>query len=151
MRVAAFDPGQTTGAILVDVHKRDISVILGAWEIEWVDRLSIVPLLASMFTSSYGSSKPQSLDAIVVESFSLYAHKARQQIGSDFPSVRVMGIIEVAADLQSALGRIRFLPPSCKKGVKILHQLPITNSEHVKDAYQLARYYACTRPANENP
>jgi hypothetical protein len=134
MFIVAIDPGEATGVAIVsvDLHDHDVDSVLQTYEIAWDDRFSLIPLITDM------RKAPLLPNKIVVESFRLYPSEFQHQIGKEFPSVRVIGIIESACYLADMLDRIVLLPAHVKKNVKIRHDLP--KSEHIKDAYQLARY-----------
>lgn len=85
IRLAAFDPGETTGYCIIDIQDdgKDF-VVHKCDEIPWEARFSNIDYL-------FVEDAPQ---VIVVERFILYPHKAKAQIGNEFPSVRVIGIIE---------------------------------------------------------
>lgn len=145
MKIAAFDPGRTTGYCVVDFHDNDVGKILDMQEITWDERFRILPILAN---KSYGQRPggPFALDVIVVESFHLYNHEFKHQVGSEFPSVRVIGIIEAGCWNYDLLHLLHFIPPSSKKYVKVLNEdVAKCGSEHIKDAYQLARYWYATK------
>lgn len=135
--IIAFDPGETTG-VAVGQHTggRDFDLI-ESWEIPWERRTTVHDALEE-FRPNF----------IVVESFRLYAHKARQQIGSHFPSVRVIGMIELSAHLWG-LGELFFQTPSLISQVKIPRELEVENtfsgSEHRKDAYKHLRYFVLSK------
>lgn len=140
-RIIAFDPGKTTGFCLVDFHDNGVGNVAKIREIAWDNRFSILPLLGSLSLDG-----PLPIDAIVVESFHLYNHEFKHQVGSEFPSVRIIGIIEAACWQYNLLDRLHLVQPHVKKYVKIVNpEVAACGSEHMKDAYQLARYWYITK------
>jgi hypothetical protein len=134
-KILAVDPGLTTG-LAYGVHQggRDF-LFTRSEEMKWDDRFDLYRLLQEWCPS-----------IIVCESFRLYAHKSKQQIGSEFPSVRIIGILELSAHLL-ALPEPVFQPPSIRQNVRIPDEhLPrVQGSEHRKDSYQHLRYFVLTR------
>lgn len=134
MNIIGIDPGRTTG--YVETFRSDEGLeVLVAKKIEWHQRHSIIPLIASKV-----SSDPLVPTVIVVESFRLYPHEFHHQVGSDFPSVQVIGIIDAACWLASPRPEIIFQPAANKSRVQIHHKT-VPRSEHVRDAYRHVRYY----------
>lgn len=134
MNFIGIDPGRTTG--YVEAFRSDDGLeILEAYEIEWEDRFNLIPLIGAKV-----SKDPLVSTILVVESFVLFDHAFKHQVGSDFPSVRIIGIIEAAAWLANPRPPIIFQSASLKQRVQIVHDLP-KGSEHVRDAYRHIRYY----------
>lgn len=134
MNLIGIDPGQTTG--YVEAFRSDDGLeILEAKEIGWEERFSLIPLIGAKVVSD-----PLVSTILVVESFVLFDHEFRHQVGSHFPSVRVIGIVEAAAWLANPRPEIIFQSASLKQRVQIVHDLP-KGSEHVRDAYRHIRYY----------
>lgn len=135
-RVYAFDPGTTTGFASIDVAEDGKSfVLVRCEEIPWTDRLSD---LRNLF-----SDVPAHIH-IVVESFRLFPHKARAQIGSQFPSVRMIGAIEATVHMYGLkVDNIVFQEPGDIARVKVLeeHVTVVAGSPHKIDAYRHARLY----------
>ena len=143
MRVIGIDPGQTTG--YVDIHLNGSSwQVVDAQEITWDERFRLGPLLAG--TPSDNIVGPPLPDYVVVEQFTLYAHKAQEQIGSHFPSARVIGTLEAYMYDAGIIDRLIFQPASVRSLVKIMpaHEAILTGSPHKRDAYQHARYFLVT-------
>lgn len=136
MAIVAIDPGLTTGVVIATHNAGEIK-ILEAFEVAWKDRMRFPGFFARL------AQGPLPVDAVVVESFRLFPHKFKHQVGSFFPSVRVIGVVETACYLAGLDNAIHFLEPIVKKHVKILDPAIARNpSEHIKDAYRLARYWA---------
>jgi DNA-directed RNA polymerase sigma subunit (sigma70/sigma32) len=76
MKILALDPGKTTGYIL---YEPDTRTILERGELELFDRVDDLISLA---------------DFVIYESFGLFEHKAKDQIGSEFEACQVIGVIK---------------------------------------------------------
>lgn len=134
--VLGIDPGRTSGVCILRTHEPDRGFdVVKSYEISWSSRFEFLPLISSL---ALQCQPPQRL-AIVIESFRLYPHRARQQIGSAFPSVQIIGIVETAAFIAGVLDTIVYQPSSNISRVEVLH--PVGVSPHVQDAYKHARYY----------
>lgn len=134
MRLIGVDPGQTTGYVkLLHDHDGELRV-LEAKEIVWTARMELIPLIAASVLED-----PQVPTTVVVESFRLFPHEFHHQVGSTFPSVHIIGIIDAACWLANPSPEIIYQPAVNKSRVLIYHPLP--GSEHVRDAYRHARYY----------
>lgn len=132
MKLVAIDPGHTTG--YVEAEATDgVLTLTKVLQIPWEERFSLMSLLCALPLP----------DAVIVESFRLYAHKARAQINNDFPSVRVIGIVEAAAYLVDILDRVHFQPASIRTRVQVLpeHQEVDRAGPHARDAYQHLRFF----------
>ena len=139
-RIVAVDPGQTTGwaegtynPVTREWAFRD------AIEIAWEDRFLMRLLLAS----SNAGEPLLPPTHIVCEQFTLYKNKAQDQVGSHFPSVRVIGTLEAYLDELGILCDLKFQGASVRDRVAILpeHYDKLKGSEHKKDAYQHLRYF----------
>lgn len=141
MRIVSFDPGETTGfcEALVNPHDDGKFQVVKSAKIAWGDRFWVNQLLA-------GVDEAPPPDTIVVESFHLYAHKAKDMIGNSFKSSEMIGIISTYAHIQGLLERMVFQPASCMTRVQILpeHAPHLLESEHARDAYRHLRYYIVT-------
>lgn len=144
MRILAIDPGKTTGVVVAEIQDHEVTGIVQQFELGWEERFMLIPFIQGMRPEQ---GAPQQFSEIVLEAFRLYPHEYRRQVGSDFPSVRVIGIVEAAAYLAGGLDSITLLPAGVKSKVAVLedHGRVLLRSEHVRDAYKLARYYAITR------
>jgi hypothetical protein len=133
--ILAFDPGETTGYCEIEVlpDGSDFKVVY-CREILWHERLQ--KLREVLYFRN-------SVD-VVIESFRLFPHKAKAQIGSQFPSVRVIGTIE-AYCYTNNLGPevIKFQEPGDISRVAVLepHIPVVAGSPHKIDAYRHARLY----------
>lgn len=76
MKILALDPGKTTGYIL---YEPDTHTVLEKGELELFDRVDDLISLA---------------DFVIYESFGLFEHKAKDQIGSEFEACQVIGVIK---------------------------------------------------------
>jgi hypothetical protein len=153
IRIVGIDPGQTTGyvEVLCDPDSGEWQII-DAREIAWEDRFILKPLLtcSSVKFIADGPELPVEplLPAYVVcEQFTLYANKARDQVGSHFPSVRIIGTLEAYLDEYHILGRLMFQGASVRERVQVLpqHESMLGTSDHTHDAYQHVRYFIVTK------
>ena len=77
MKIMSFDPGETTGFAVLDTDTGSwMTGVIGLWH---------------TIDSLLDCHKP---DVVVFESFKLYPDKAHTQVWSDFPAVKVIGVIE---------------------------------------------------------
>lgn len=85
---------------------------------------------------------------IILERFKLFGRQStmKAQINSEFPSVRIIGIVEAFAFEFGLLNKIVFQEPNDRKSAQIPkeHWAAIGPSDHVKDAYRHARYFCLT-------
>lgn len=143
--IVGIDPGQTTGVCAADEQGDDFQVA-STWQIPWENRLSFFrALLCGTFAHDNG--EPLLPEVIVIEKFHLRPGRALEQIGSDFPSVRIIGIVEAFASLclpvqpllifqdPSVIGRVEILPQ---------HAEQLKGLIHAQDAYRHVRYYHLT-------
>lgn len=133
MIIAAFDPGETTGVVVAEWQSgRDFHLLL----------TGVIPWNERFFQTKY-ILRQYRPDFIVVESFRLYRHKAESQIGKDFPSAQMIGIICAYAYDTVGLEGIRLQPASVRSSVKVLddHKRMVGASPHIQDAYRHLRYY----------
>jgi hypothetical protein len=139
--IIGIDPGRTTGYVEALHNNGDLRV-LEAREIVWNDRMVLIPLIADTV-----SKDPQVPTVVVVESFRLYPHEFHHQVGSSFPSVHIIGIVDVAVWLTGKDVPIIYQPASIKSRTQVLDSLP--RSPHVRDAYRHARYYSVAKRFKE--
>lgn len=132
MKILAIDPGHTTGVVLGESEGRTDLKLLAAFELAWNDRFKL-------YEMAYYPA------VIVIEDFRLYEHKAMSQVNSDFPSVKIIGMMELVCYLTGTTLVTKM--PSVKNSVKILeeHKEMLGKSPHIQDAYKLLRYYAILR------
>lgn len=132
VHIVSIDPGKTTGVCAIRYKGKNSFEVLLSCEVSWESRYTLYDIL-SRYQPVY----------IVLESFRLYPHKAQEQIGSDFPSSRIIGMVEAYAQ-QLGLAAPTFQPAVCMQMVEVLPEhkgyLRMT-SEHRKDAYKHARYF----------
>jgi hypothetical protein len=132
-RVVAFDPGVTTGFVSANwIGGKDFD-LLDVEKITWDDRFGTVKNLLRFSTP----------DHVVIEDFRLYHHRMKSQIGKDFPSVQMIGIIQTYCYEMDLLDRITMQPASVRSNVKIAdeHLLMVGASPHIQDAYKHLRYF----------
>lgn len=130
----AWDPGVTTGICIIELLPDDFRVHQSA-TMPWERRFTMVPDILKWLQPKY----------IVIERFALYASKAKDQIGSEFPSAQLRGVIEMASVfVLNTTPHVIIQPASIMTRVEILERdAPlILPSEHARDAYKHARYFA---------
>jgi hypothetical protein len=136
--IIAIDPGHTTGvAIATNVHGTEYAAQAGI--VVWDNRHWFYRYLAE---------KHDQIDQIVIERFRLFNNQKTMnaQINSEFPSVRIIGIVECAAYAFGLLEKITYQDPAQRKDVRIPieHHAAVGQSDHAKDAYRHLRYYILT-------
>lgn len=104
--ILAFDPGETTGFVVMldDWPPNNNSVVTTS------NLRGEKEICAAYFTALDLAAHPP---VVVVESFKLFPHMAKQQIGSSFPSCEVIGMLRILAFLANL--DICFQPPSVQK------------------------------------
>lgn len=140
MLVIAFDPGEHTGyAVLEYGTGGSLDQFTGfhlveAGQIPWRERCASVKALLNR--------DPLQVGVVLLEQFRLYPHKAQAQIGSIFPSARVIGVIEAYAFEAGLSEKVDFQMASEMQRVAIRpeHQTRLT-SEHMRDAYKHGRLW----------
>lgn len=141
--IVAIDPGKTTGfcvlscpAGVIDPNTYDV---YQAHQVEWSDRF---------FFHAFFCAHRDHIRAIIIERFKLFRNPKtmESQINSEFPSVRVIGIVEAYAELFNLGDRIVFQEPNDRKSAQIprMHHAALGTSDHVRDAYRHARYFVLT-------
>lgn len=136
--ILSFDPGATTGCTIAEhVHGTEFQVFQSL-EYTWQDRFQIFNLI---YTNR------MSIKAIVIERYRLFADPTtlRSQIGSEIPSARVIGIVELSAKV-CKLDCIHFQDPNQRLQVGVLpeHKKLIKRSRHCIDSYLHLRYFILT-------
>lgn len=143
--ILAIDPGYTTGIALgenvcISPNATTFDVTL-ARELLWEDRFN--------FLTFFRNLPP--LKAIVIEEFRLFKHRATDQINSEFPSVRVIGIVEAYAMQFGYLDKIIYQRPAdihiggkAALSIPPEHKAMLAFSNHATDAYLHLRYYIKT-------
>jgi hypothetical protein len=141
MNIVAFDPGVTTGCVVAAYESGSTFLITRAEEIPWGGRFHGIKRILNFYNPEF----------IVVESFRLYPHKAQAQIGQDFPSAQVIGIIEAYAYEAGLLDRIRKQPAAARVKTKVLdtHKAALRSTPHIIDAYQHLRYFIVVKLPKE--
>ena len=134
--ILAFDPGRVTGFCRMTVDDKGLDfLIMNSFEIDWDERLATI---YHIFT------KAQEDDYIVVEAFRLFPHKAMQQVGSDFPSSQVIGIIEAMCYINQVQPKqVVYQVPGDISRVQVLDKdlEYVAGSPHKIDAYRHARLF----------
>lgn len=134
--IMAWDPGGTTGYTIGLWKPLTFEPYEVLWNgvVTWHNRLSRIRELIEEHQPT----------VTIVESFHLYKDKAEDQIGSDFPSCQVIGIIE-AYLYMTGLNLPIYQPAALlhKPPVQIPleYQPLIGSSEHEKDSFRHMRYW----------
>lgn len=138
--ILGIDPGYTTGVCLCAYTPgggptSELSIIK-ALQIPWERRL---PDLWALLDQ-------KAVERIVVESFRLRPGRAMEQVGSAFPSVQIIGLIEGFLYARAAPTPVTYQEPCVISRVQILpeHQLNLRGLPHAADAYRHVRYYVVT-------
>lgn len=128
MTILSFDPGATTGIAFYQLDTIQLyleKTLLGIWRL--LQRL-----------------EP---DTIVFENFALYAHKAKAQVGNEFPSSQVIGIVKLYQELNPQINIYKQPASSAKQLIsdKDLQLLECySTSPHTRDAARHLCYFLIT-------
>jgi len=140
MLVLGIDPGKTTGVCMLRVGET-LEVVM-AEQIPWETRKED---LWALFTATFreGLSVPL---YTVVENFRLRPGRAMEQVGSTFPSVEVIGLIEAFQFVTKNYFRLVYQEPAIISRVQILpeHASCFVGKPHAADAYRHARFFCVT-------
>lgn len=141
--IIGIDPGVTTGLCCLDFYgpgTQDFNVVL-CRNFCWNDRREITRYLDRMYYQ-------QGNIIVVIENFLLYENKAREQVGSNFPSVRIIGRVEEGLDRLLILDRMFFqMAGEIAKTIILPHHQEYVDTvkgdqlEHRRDAYKHARTF----------
>ena len=140
MNVISIDPGHTTGVCIAQTTPDSFEVVK-TLEIPWAHRFGgLQTLLGGTYTIQ---GVPLTPEAVVIENFRLRPDKAHSQIGQTFPSSQIIGIVQAFLYAAGYLEILEVQEPGQRTRVKILdnHKEMVSGSQHLKDAYQHARYY----------
>lgn len=133
--IMSFDPGGTTGVAVAEHSTGRDFQLLHSLEFPWQHRFSVFNLIYL---------NRAKIKALVIEEFRLFENKTtlHGQINSEMPSARVIGIIELSAQI-CKLNCITFQKPSQRLNVTVLpqHKALIKRSRHCIDAYLHLRYF----------
>ena len=141
--IVSIDPGGTTGFCSLyftgGVITPDQYTVQTALEVTFSNRF---------WYQRYFSEQRDQIGVIILERFKLFGKQSTMngQINSEFPSVRIIGIVEAFAHMYGLHDKIVFQEPNDRKSAQIpkVHWAALGPSDHVKDAYRHARYYALT-------
>lgn len=134
--IIGVDPGYTTGVCVIDnVVSGDQFNVIAAIEVSWSTRFEY---FTTLFSAHHGN-----VSAVVIERFKLTANDKmlRNQIGSEMPSSRVIGLVELECYryklpliIQNNYDyhNMRILPQ---------HRTIVGLSRHNQVAYRHLRYY----------
>lgn len=126
--ILAIDPGETTGCASCTAEGLLFS------DLKVADIVDLLKL--EQFVGWAMVGYPNCV--CVVESFNLFPHKARAQIGSNFPSAEVIGVMKYFAQRWDR--RLVFQTPAQKEVIKdsmlkdCFHLEVLPTSPHIKDA-----------------
>lgn len=126
----SLDPGKTTGYAWTTAYPDRLELIQTGL-IPWDDRFEELQKIVNAYP----------WDNVIVETFRLFPHKARAQIGSEFPAVQIIGIVEYLLWERDYLDRLVYQDPSTKKRTTVLPDDTPTNP-HMQDAVKHARYFS---------
>lgn len=134
MRILGIDPGGTTGIVLAEWSGsgREFAVVESA-AFTWEERFHL-----------YTYVERTKWDVVVMESFHLYGHLAKNMVGSDFPSSQIIGAIEATIHRsRGSLDDVHYQPAYVMKSVQVVpvHAEIVGLMEHRKDAYKHVRYW----------
>lgn len=139
----SIDPGGTTGVCTFaypgGIINPDAYTVETALEVTFNNRFWYYRYLAE---------RRDQIGLIILERFKLFGKQAtmKAQINSEFPSVRIIGIVEAFAYELGLLDKIVFQEPNDRKSAQIPQRdwAIIGPSDHVKDSYRHNRYYGLT-------
>ena len=141
--IVGIDPGETTGVCALETPRNGhVFQVVGVYQIPWEDRVSF---FRALFTGGIAQPDGYQLlpEIVAIESFRLRPGRAMEQVGSEFPSVRVIGIVEAFLSLCSPQPLLAFQEPVIIGRCQILseHEQLFRGLVHAGDAYRHARYY----------
>lgn len=144
MIILGVDPGQTTGVCMIRTTDENINNfdVLLAEQVLWNNRhADFWALLVTMNERIVPVP-----DIVVIENFRLRPGRAMEQVGSTFPSVNVIGLIEAFQYVAPISFELAYQEPAIIGRVQILpeHQELFVGKQHAADAYRHARYYSIT-------
>lgn len=153
--IVGVDPGATTGVCVMEalgpipamspqgkiLQVRWGMQILEAMDVPWDERFMLLDLLPDYRATAHKRFW------VVCEDFKLYPHMAAGQSWSDFPSVKVIGLLQTEMHMMGIDHRLIMQPASSRKSVQILDEYKpaLVGLKHAKDAYRHARYYILTK------
>lgn len=142
--IIAFDPGYTTGvAILTDMQRLPPPTLIrfnvhSAFDFDWNDRFDVIRALLT--------ANAINIDAVVYERYKLFPHAdaIANQIGSEMPSSRVIGAIEMKCADLGLTDKLVVQDVWQRDQARILpaHAERVSKNRHINDAYRHAHYYA---------
>jgi hypothetical protein len=144
--ILGFDPGGCTGVAIAEHSSGRDFQLVQSLEYPWIDRFKIFNLIYSNRTR---------IKAVVVETYRLFANELtlHSQVGSEIPSARVIGIVELSAKI-CKLDCLYFQDPGRRLEVSLLPEhkkligrstkYPNRQSEHCLSAYLHLRYHILT-------
>lgn len=134
--IISIDPGVTTGVVIArDLDFDKETYTISAYEVAWAARKNLYTTLQEL--------GPKALYALVIEDFRLYADKAKDQINSDFPAVKMIERVTVYAEMLGVEARIVMQGAALRQSVQInpAHYQALRRSKHTQAAYKHLRYF----------
>jgi len=135
----AYDPGETTGFVEVLWNTRTTKM-----ELTSVRHIAF----AAAALDIHRLTMENCPDIIVYERFALYDHKKDSQVGSEFPSSQVIGMIKMAVELVSEKDvswNIELVKQPAvvmaRAGIRDEHANQLKGHVHAISAYKHALYY----------
>lgn len=146
LTVWGLDPGHTTGFACIEIVKGKV-VSAFTSSIAWESRMAMLHRLLVLHARPDGASALPAPEVLVIEDFRLYATHASAQVGSNFPSVNVIGATQALLWSRTLdLGRkpIKDVYQMASSIARI--QLPLsviekTKTQHERDAISHILYY----------
>ena len=142
--IVGVDPGGTTGLAIIQPigPSTDPTAggkfrfnLLDAGQLPWEQRVYLREEI-QLWHEAYD------IVAVACEAFVLRPGRAQQLVGSDFPSVRIIGILEEALSTYNLLDRLYLQQPSQAKRAAILPEhAHLLSGPHDRDAYRHARVW----------
>lgn len=93
MNIVAFDPGGTTGCVIINATSSKEFTVEGVYQIKWEDRFDDIKYILNYWLEEPVDNSLRTDTRIVIEDFILYEAKAQELTGSRFPSSQIIGII----------------------------------------------------------
>ena len=143
MLLFAIDPGKTTGICVAEWYPHDLTFrVTVSLDVPWDGQKDITDAIIEL-AREYGRTQM----TVLIESFNLRKNKAQALIGSDFPSIEIIGRVRECCE-RIGVDMIR-QAPACTAKVHILDQhrdvIDYRSSEHRRDAYKHLRYYVVSQ------
>lgn len=132
--IASLDPGVTSGFCLARYKVGREFDLVQVRELKPADTASHLRFVLDNYDPEW----------IVVENFRLFKHAVDTQIGSEFPSVRLIGRVEEMLETRGIYNRLVLQMPNDRKSATRMppeHARLLGSSPHTYAAYQHLRYF----------